>query len=315
MGGRMANRKLSQNAYFIPGFTNIGVINARCGKKNSIYLVDSGPDEHSARSAVKELENIFPEGFEIRAVINTHGHSDHVGGNRWIQDNFGSEVWITKKETAISLNGFSNVNYIWGASAIPELKLWYSLRETFSAERIIAAEDTIELEDSSTVSFIDMNGHSAEQVGVLHSGTDGKKVLFTGDSYLGLDELYKSKISFQEAPLAALDRMKRLLEIQADFFIQSHGIIPATSDEVFETIGGNIRALEKVAAYILYILNKKSLTTEAVVSKIIGKFKIYVKAVNFALIYSTVKSLLSELYERKIISAKMKDGFFCWTKI
>lgn len=310
---KLPNRKLLENVYLIPGFTNIGVINTKVNGKNKIYLVDSGPSSKSAIEISIELKNIFPEGFEIFCVINTHGHSDHVGGNNFFQ-NMKAEIWIPKKETLISINGHSNVDYIWGGDAIPELKGWYSLKESFSATRFIKSGEKIVLPDENEISFIDLHGHSEEQVGILYKNKKNESVLFSGDAYLGLDELYKSAISFQEAPLDALSTMKKLKETKADFFIQSHGLVPATQDEAIETIDGNIRSLEKTIAYINYILKRKSLTTEEIVSKIIGQFDIHIKAVNFALVYSTVKSLLSELHEKNEISAKIKNGFFLWTK-
>ena len=310
----MAHRKLFENVYFIPGFTNVGVINAPSGKKNHIYLIDTGTDRHYAEEILKELCVIFPDGFSIRAVINTHGHSDHVGGNAFLQATHSAEVWISKKETKITDDTFSNVNHIWGGKAIPELKMWYSLKENFKPTRIINKDDKITLEDDSEISFVDLSGHSAEQLGILYKSRDKKSVFFTGDSYLGLDELFKAKISFQEEPLTSLFTMKKLLDMNADFFVQSHGLVPGTKDEVKETITGNIRTLEKLIAYINYALDKKNLTTEALVAKTIIKFKIHSRSVNFSLVHSTVKSLLSELYEQKKIGTKVKDGFFYWTK-
>lgn len=323
----MKVRKITENVYFFPGFTNVGAINARTSKKengnlsskspeteNHIYLIDSGTDRKDAENIISSLESIFPEGFKIEAVINTHGHSDHVGGNGWLQKNLNAEIWIPERETPIASNFCSNVNYIWGGDALPELKMWFSLKETFSPSRFIKPGEKIILPDKSELTFIELYGHSLAQIGIQHKSADGKKVLFTGDAYLGLDELFKSKISFQEEPLKALSTMKSLLDINADFFIQSHGMLPATRDEVKETISANIRSLEKTIAYINYILDKKPLTTEIITAKIINKFRIYVKTVNFTLVYSTIKSLLSELYAENRIGVKIKEGFLYWTK-
>ena len=58
----MAHRKLFENVYFIPGFTNVGVINAPSGKKNHIYLIDTGTDRHYAEEILKELfAGIYPQ--------------------------------------------------------------------------------------------------------------------------------------------------------------------------------------------------------------------------------------------------------------
>lgn len=310
----MSHRKLLENVYFIPGFTNIGLIKSTFNGENCIYLIDSGPDRNAAQEIEEELKKMFPEGYKISAVINTHGHSDHVGGNNFFQTNYDCQILIPEKEEAISKNLCSNINYIWGGKAIPELTIWYSLKEGFKATKFIKAGDEIKLSDGAKISFTKLYGHSIEQLGVLYTSKEGKTVFFTGDAYLGLDELCKSKISFQEQTYTALKTMKELLTMKCDFFVQSHGIVPATDDEVQETVSANIRALEKTIAYIKYLLNKKNHTTETIVSKIINKFSIGVKAVNYALIYSTTKSLLSELHEENEINIKLKEGFFYWSK-
>jgi glyoxylase-like metal-dependent hydrolase (beta-lactamase superfamily II) len=50
-------------------------------------LIDTGP-AHTSR----ELAG-FLEGRDLRTVVNTHWHEDHVGGNRMIQDHFGVDIF------------------------------------------------------------------------------------------------------------------------------------------------------------------------------------------------------------------------------
>ncbi|MCU0969441.1 MAG: MBL fold metallo-hydrolase [Rubrivivax sp.] len=59
-------------------------------------LVDSGHVTHAAMTAalVRRALAAAPPGTRLARVVNTHLHSDHVGGNATLQRGFGAEVWI-----------------------------------------------------------------------------------------------------------------------------------------------------------------------------------------------------------------------------
>ena len=67
------------------------------------------------------------------------------------------------------------------------------------------------------------------------------------------------------------------------------------------------------ADYLLEKIKEEDLTTEELVAKSIMHFKIRVKVLNYALIHSTIKSLLSELYEQDLIGIEYREGYFYWT--
>ncbi len=85
----MNAKKITGNVFYIPGATNVGVIavNGKRGSKaKDIYLVDSGGDSEDAERIFSELNELFPAesgGFNLVAIINTHSHADHCGGNNF----------------------------------------------------------------------------------------------------------------------------------------------------------------------------------------------------------------------------------------
>ncbi len=56
---------------------------------NDALLIDSGLDENLARKVVNALAN---EGRTVRAVVNTHAHADHCGGNHFVVKRTGARV-------------------------------------------------------------------------------------------------------------------------------------------------------------------------------------------------------------------------------
>lgn len=309
----MISRKIIENVYFVPGLTNIGIINAPAEDKNNIILIDSGINQKAIKIVIDELDEMF-KNYNLMTVINTHGHADHIGGNNFLQKNYDTKVFIPQKEIGNSANRYSSVNLIWGASAIPELKHYYSLEETFTPNEFISVEDEISLSPTTNISFIDLQGHSPEQLGIFYKDDDDKTVLFTADSYLGIDELKKIKISYQEATLTALNTMKKLKKFDADFFVQSHGIVPQTREDFLKTLDANIASIENLIDFLKSKLAKEKLTTEILVAETLSKFEITSKPISFALIYATVKSLLSELYEYDEIGMEISNNRLFWCK-
>ncbi len=310
--------KLINNVYYIPGFTNVGVINAPVDNVNHLYIIDSGRDPEDGELLWAEFEKEFPEnqgGFVIEAIVNTHGHGDHVGLNHYIQKKTNARIYISRIESSIINNPRQNVERIWGADCIHQLSKWYTLKELFTVTDIISAGGEIYLDDGTMLSFVDLEGHSPEQLGILYHGKNGEKILFTGDAYLGIDELEKAKISYQESPLTALETMKTLMTVEADLFVQSHGQIEKNEEAAKSVISKNIEALTNLVDYVKLLLQKKKRTIGEIVSKTFIHFRIASKPVSYCLIYSTIKSLLSELYEAGQISFVIKKGRFYWEKV
>ena len=64
--------QVSENVQVITGVTNIGIIdggstgNVYCPE---LYLVDSGGDSGAGKKIYKTLEQLYPEGFILKAII------------------------------------------------------------------------------------------------------------------------------------------------------------------------------------------------------------------------------------------------------
>jgi len=73
---------------FVKMFT-VGMLGTNCflvgdTESREALIIDPGFDSESeARIILKEIER---NGFEIKYIINTHGHSDHIGGNRTLKE-------------------------------------------------------------------------------------------------------------------------------------------------------------------------------------------------------------------------------------
>ena len=74
----MALEQIAGPAHYVAGRVNIGVI---LGDGQAAF-VDSGLDESTARKAAQAVEQ---RGLTLTAILNTHAHADHCGGNAFLR--------------------------------------------------------------------------------------------------------------------------------------------------------------------------------------------------------------------------------------
>ena len=93
----MSMEHITEQVAFIPGAVNVGVI--KSGAEAAV--IDTGLDKDSGRAIRKALED---EGLALKAIVNTHSHADHFGGNDYLTRNLGAEVYAPEVEAGIIQN-------------------------------------------------------------------------------------------------------------------------------------------------------------------------------------------------------------------
>ena len=86
---------LADRAWVIPGGVNIGVL---ANDDEQVVLVDTGLNESSAKKAIKVVREEL--GGDIVAVLTTHAHADHFGGNATVVKRTGAVVHAPKFDEA-----------------------------------------------------------------------------------------------------------------------------------------------------------------------------------------------------------------------
>ncbi len=71
-------------------------------EQKEAFLVDPGCYEEHEKEHLKSA--IKAEGFQLKAMINTHGHVDHVLGNAFIHQSFQTPVWIHEADAPMLEN-------------------------------------------------------------------------------------------------------------------------------------------------------------------------------------------------------------------
>lgn len=294
----MKAQKLFDSVYFIPGSTNIGIIldcPARKTELCDVYIVDSGRGKDDAAIILRELSELFPdENYILKAVINTHSHADHSGGNAYLQETAGCKIWCSEGEAAGLQNPLIQSSVEWGGNPIEELKTEFYLPKKCKTDKFISEDLTDLLKNGGKIQYVPLPGHYFDMFGILYTDSAGHRVLFAGDGFFGRQFLFKYWIPYIFDVGKEFETLDKLSKFKADYYIPSHGdALP----RIEETVEENQIALLSTEICIMGILNKESLTFEELLKRVADKNGINMKAAQIILIGSTLRAYLVYLRE------------------
>lgn len=103
---------ITSRVLYLPGANNLAVIVAPAG---GAVAVDTGIDKDTGRALRRALEGA---GLRLRAILSTHHHADHVGGNAFLLKHYGPAVTVaaTQLEAAIISNPILEPAYLSGGA-------------------------------------------------------------------------------------------------------------------------------------------------------------------------------------------------------
>ena len=184
------------------------------------YLLISGdeavfidPGEERVVEEVKKL------GIEIKAIINTHGHIDHIEGNEVLREAFGAELYIHRHDIPFLSDATLNLSSILGKPKI------------FSPPtRILEGGEKITLNHEKLL-ILHTPGHTPGSIAIVGDG-----FIFTGDTVssegIGRTDLFMG--SFEELKKS----LRMLLDLEDDLLVYPGHGEPAYLGEIKKIIKG-----------------------------------------------------------------------------
>ena len=303
-----AIRELIPDVYVIPGGTNVGVICVKDESGCALYLIDSGGSEKDARN-IEAILNAHFRSWHLRAIINTHSHADHTGGNAYFTEKTKCEIWMPYLEKGSVENTLLQSSIAWGGFPLPELRVPYYVPAHCEATRVIRDEECIELTDGKKIRFIALPGHYFEMLGVMCKTPDGKSAFFAGDAVFGRSVIAKFSIPFMIDIFSFSDTLEKLRSVRADRYVPSHGEAVTRIDETVEM--NQIAVLQTISC-IMKILKKKPHTAEELLTEVANANGISMKLAQYVLIGCTLRSFLTCLYEKGRITYEIVDNKMLW---
>lgn len=79
-----------------------------CLKTNEAAVIDPAVESEIL------LELIDGKGFQLKYIINTHGHGDHIGGNKQLKEKYSAKLLIHQLDEEMLINSQKNFSFYMG---------------------------------------------------------------------------------------------------------------------------------------------------------------------------------------------------------
>lgn len=207
----MAFVQLSDRVGVVPGGSNIGVVRGNDG----VALIDTGLDENSARKALREVAEA---GWgEVRAIVTTHGHADHFGGNAFVVKHTGARVLAPPIDEALIRYPILGPALLYGgADPLDTMRGKFLMGKASPVDGLIEPGELDLL--GAPVTVISLAGHSPNQMGLIVDD-----VFFCADVVLPAATLTKYRVPYLFSLTDHLVALDRAANVSAATYVPGHG--------------------------------------------------------------------------------------------
>ena len=284
---------VGQQTYYMDCPVKVGFFFAKGG---GVFLIDSGIDKDTAKKAEK---HILEKNGILSAIINTHSHADHCGGDKYLQDKYHCPVYAKGIEASIIRNPILEPSFLYGGYPYKELK------NKFLMAKPAIATDIDEAILPEGFEIVDLPGHYFQQIGIKTP----EDVWFVADSVFGESIIKKYSYSFMYDVESQMETLDKLLELKGNFFIPSHGEPAKNMDSLVkanrESLVENLESLKKLCL--------KGKTWEELLKEVFDSNALIMDHGQYVLMGSTLRSYLSYLYNKKEITVDFIENRMVWS--
>lgn len=286
---------LSEHDYYIDCPAKIGLV--RIGEQD-VIAIDSGSDKDAGKKVLRHIE---ANGWHLTAILNTHSHADHIGGNKLLQDRTGCKIYAPGLEAEYTNRPELEAMTLYGGLPFRDLKNKFLLAQPSHAEPLTPEC----LPDGWEI--IKLPGHCFSMVGFRTP--DGN--VFLGDCLSSEETLAKYGIGYLWDPAAYIATLERVKEMEAVQFIPSHA--PASAS-VALLAQKNIESVEKLLSCLTEICGTGA-CFEDILARVFTAYGLTMNAQQYALIGSTVRSCLSSLHGAGKLTFRFEDNRMLWQAV
>lgn len=264
-----------KTAYFdLP--TKIGVYKT---DDNNAILIDSGLN---AKTGARVLKTLGELGLEVSFIINTHSHTDHAGGNKYICDTTGCKAYAPEVEDILIEYSDVEATLVYGGFPCRDFRKKFMNTESCK---------TYPLKDASLpegMEIFPLYGHTAHMVGVKTPDD----VYFLADVVNGKNTLEKSRICYIYDIDTQLETLENLKKLEGKLCVPAH---TAPTRNITELAEANIDNIFDIRMDILNTLRRKPRTTEELTACLAVNYDMKLDFMGLVMVTSAVRSHLTAL--------------------
>ena len=287
--------QVGENSYYVQSPAKIGIVRLN---DTEVCLIDSGSDKDAGRKVRQILD---ANGWNLKAIYNTHSHADHIGGNQYLQNQTGCKIYVPGIDCAFTNHPRLEPSFLYGGFAPKELQHKFLMAKESDAEYL--TEDVL----PKGMSIIALPGHCFDMVG-FRTADD---VVYLADCLSSAETLEKYQIGFLFDVAAYLDTLEMVKTLKAKIFVPAHA---EETNDITPLAQMNIDKVHEIAAHILKICNNPS-AFETVLQQLFNAYHLTMNFQQYVLVGSTVRSYLSWLKDTGRMEVIFENGQLLWKTI
>lgn len=293
---------LAERVWVVPGGVNIGVLANAAGQ---FVLVDTGLNDSAAKKALKAVREEL--GGEVVAILTTHGHADHFGGNATVVKRTGAAVHAPAFDEAVLKYPLLQPALLYGgADPIDTMRGRFMLADASPVD-VIVQPGPHEVAGIA-VEAIPLFGHSPGQLGYLVGD-----VFFCADVVLPASVLEKYRIPYLFSLTDHLQSLDHAATIPHRVAVAGHGAILEEGD-LAKLIGENRALADRVLDATLELTATPQTATH-VLQGLLQRFGAPVAdAPSYFLLQPTAFAFLSHLHRQGLVRHEIVDGASVWVR-
>lgn len=255
----------------------------------------------------KNITSFRKKGLHPKAIINTHSHADHCGGNAYFKEKKNVTIYASEIESGIIQYPILEPLYFFsGASPIRDLENKFLMAKPSHVDYIIKNGEERLFIDGIELGIISLPGHSPNQIGI-----EVEDILFCADSVFSKYALRTHKIPFY----IDIDKQKETLNFLKNskykLYIPSHA---EPTENIMDLVEANMEIIEDVEQYLLENIND-SKTTEQILKNLCDHYNIEIKTgQEYYLMNTVTMAYLSSLYKRGNLNYVIRENSLFWEK-
>lgn len=273
-----------------------------CPSRMGVYLTDAGAcliDSGNDREAGKKFLKILDQnGWKPRMILNTHSHSDHIGGNQLIHQRTRCPIYAPGVDRAMVEFPILEPSFLYGGNPPAPLCNKFLLAQESPAQPLTEGV----LPEGMTMKRLD--GHAMAMA--AFRTPDG--VWFLADALASQAVLEKYHISFLydvRGYLASLDEVEKL---EGALFVPAHA---QPTEDVRPLVTMNRDKTYEIIDLVLGLC-ARPVSFEALFKRVFDHYALAMDFNQYVLAGSTLKSYLTYLLEEGRVSARFEDNLLLW---
>lgn len=288
---------LTPRVAVLKGPVNCGIVVGRGGQA---IVVDSGMGSRSGRQIAEMLAD---RGLRPAALLNTHAHGDHTGGNAFLVREAGALLYAPEHEaTWVRDPRWGLVFLFGGAEPVRGMATRRLLPERAPVHAVVC-EGTLRLA-GVRVEALHLPGHTLGHMGYLVEG-----VLFLGDAVASEAEL-ASGLPYTYSVSQRLRTLERLASVRAEWYVPGHG---EPCREIAPLVQADREAVERTCAAIRALLTAGPTPEEEAVARVLQWAGASPHRLGeFGMARAAVLSHLSYLHGMDLVACEVRDGRPWW---